>query len=75
VLTLRLALVQSSPTGAAEHDRLAFRQLGDGDWMILINGYAATKDSRCELFDRGGHAFMAQEPARLASLINSWLGR
>ncbi len=31
--------------------------------------------SRREVFDGCGHAFMAQEPAKLADLINAWLGR
>ena len=36
---------------------------------------AALPGSRCELFEGGGHAFMAQEPQRLAGLIHSWLSR
>lgn len=35
----------------------------------------ALPGSRCELIQGGGHAVMAQEPQRLAGLINSWLGR
>lgn len=31
--------------------------------------------SKLELYDDGGHAFMAQEPQRLADTINRWLGR
>ncbi len=34
---------------------------------------AALPNARLELFDGGGHAFMAQEPDRLATLINEWL--
>jgi pimeloyl-ACP methyl ester carboxylesterase len=35
----------------------------------------ALPGSRHELFDGCGHAFMAQEPVKLAELINSWFGR
>ena len=35
----------------------------------------ALAGSRLALFDGGGHAFMAQEPERLAGLITEWLGR
>lgn len=31
--------------------------------------------SRRELLDGCGHAFMAQEPVKLAERINSWFGR
>lgn len=36
---------------------------------------AALPGSRLELFAGGGHAFMAQEPVRLASLVSEALGR
>ncbi len=36
---------------------------------------AALPGSRHEIFADGGHAFMAQEPLRLAGLVNAWLGR
>lgn len=36
---------------------------------------AALPGARLELFAGGGHAFMAQEPARLASLVSEALGR
>ena len=36
---------------------------------------AALGDARLELFDGGGHAFMAQDPERLAALIGDALGR
>jgi pimeloyl-ACP methyl ester carboxylesterase len=35
----------------------------------------ALPGSRLVRFDGGGHAFMAQEPERLAALISDWLGR
>ena len=35
----------------------------------------ALRGSRLALFDGGGHAFMAQEPERLAGLITEWLER
>ena len=35
----------------------------------------ALPGSRLVLFDGGGHAFMAQEPERLAGLITDWLER
>ena len=35
----------------------------------------ALPGSRLALFDGGGHAFMAQEPKRLAGLITAWLER
>ena len=35
----------------------------------------ALPGSRREIFAGGGHAFMAQEPVRLATTVNAWLGR
>jgi pimeloyl-ACP methyl ester carboxylesterase len=35
----------------------------------------ALPGSKFELYDGGGHAFMAQEPQRLSAAINGWLGR
>ena len=35
----------------------------------------ALPGSRLELFEGGGHAFMAQEPERLAGLVTAWLER
>jgi hypothetical protein len=29
----------------------------------------------CEILAGGGHAFMAQEPVRLAGTVSAWLGR
>jgi pimeloyl-ACP methyl ester carboxylesterase len=52
---------------------------GTGDQVIppanaeLLAG--ALPGSRLVLFEGGGHAFMAQEPAPLAGLITEWLGR
>ena len=36
---------------------------------------AALPGSRCELFGGCGHAFMAQEPRRLAGQINAWFAQ
>jgi pimeloyl-ACP methyl ester carboxylesterase len=35
----------------------------------------AARDSRLELFDGGGHGFMAQEPDRLAALVREFLAQ
>jgi 3-oxoadipate enol-lactonase len=35
----------------------------------------ALASAELELYDGGGHAFMAQEPQRLAAAISRWLGR
>ena len=36
---------------------------------------AALPGARREIFAGGGHAFMAQEPVRLAGTVNAWLGQ
>lgn len=78
-------LALATSTGVAANERLAritapaLIAAGADDVVIpAVNSdllAAALPGARRELFDGGGHAFMAQEPVKLAALINSWLGR
>jgi hypothetical protein len=60
--------------------RIAWRSLGEGRPLLLLNGYAATAvdwdpgflAALARSFEHG-HALMAQEPGRLADLIRSFV--